>query len=141
MDSKAPCSPCANIFPGRLWCVFGCGGNRDPGKRPLMGELAQKLADHVVVTDDNPRLEDGGAIIAQILSGMSAPAAAHVERDRKRAIHRAIAGAGAEDVVLIAGKGHEDYQETGAGRIHFSDADAVNAALRERAAGAVGAEH
>ncbi len=128
-------------FPGRLWCVFGCGGNRDPGKRPLMGELAQKLADHVVVTDDNPRLEDGGAIIAQILSGMSAPAAAHVERDRKRAIHRAIAGAGAEDVVLIAGKGHEDYQETGAGRIHFSDADAVNAALRERAAGAVGAEH
>ncbi|MYA65800.1 MAG: UDP-N-acetylmuramoyl-L-alanyl-D-glutamate--2,6-diaminopimelate ligase [Gammaproteobacteria bacterium] len=120
-------------FTGRLWCVFGCGGNRDRGKRPIMGALAEKLADRVVITDDNPRLEDGDAIVSEIRSGMAAPAAAHVERDRERAIRHAIAGAEPGDVMLIAGKGHEDYQEIGAKRSRFSDAGVVRKALLERA--------
>lgn len=120
-------------FTGRLWCVFGCGGNRDRGKRPIMGALAEKLADRVVITDDNPRLEDGDAIVNEIRSGMAASAAAHVERNRERAIRHAIAEAEPDDVVLIAGKGHEDYQEIGAKRCRFSDADAVRKALLERA--------
>ena len=120
-------------FPGRLWCVFGCGGNRDRGKRPIMGAVAEKLADQTVITDDNPRLEAGDAIVSEILSGMAAPAAAHVERDRERAIRHAIAAAEPGDVVLVAGKGHEDYQEIGARRSRFSDADVVREALLERA--------
>ena len=98
-----------------------------------MGALAEKLADRVVITDDNPRLEDGDAIVSEIRSGMAAPAAAHVERDRERAIRHAIAGAEPGDVMLIAGKGHEDYQEIGAKRSRFSDAGVVRKALLERA--------
>ena len=120
-------------FKGQLWCVFGCGGNRDKGKRPLMGAFAEKLADHTVITDDNPRLEDGDAIVSQILSGMTAPKAAHLERDRERAISHAIGQASPGDVVLIAGKGHEDYQQIGAERREFSDAGVVRQALRRRA--------
>ena len=119
-------------FDGELWCVFGCGGNRDKGKRPIMGALAEKLADHTLITDDNPRFEDGDAIVSQILSGMKAPGAAHVERDREQAIARAVALAGPGDVVLIAGKGHEDYQQIGATRRHFSDAEAAREALWRR---------
>jgi len=120
-------------FNGALWCVFGCGGNRDKGKRPIMGALAEQLADHVVITDDNPRREDGDAIASQILSGMKAPGAAGVERDRERAIARAIAAAAPGDVVLIAGKGHEDYQQIGAEKRRFSDAEVARAALSRRA--------
>ncbi len=95
---------------GRLICVFGCGGERDAGKRPQMGAIAERLADLAIVTDDNPRGEDGDAIVAQILAGMPADSA-RVERDRAAAIALAIGLAGPGDVVLIAGKGHETYQE------------------------------
>ncbi|MBP7610626.1 MAG: UDP-N-acetylmuramoyl-L-alanyl-D-glutamate--2,6-diaminopimelate ligase, partial [Steroidobacteraceae bacterium] len=98
---------------GRLLCVFGCGGDRDPGKRPLMGGIAEAGADVAIVTDDNPRTEESGAIIAQILAGMRDAAAAHVVPDRAEAIRQAIAEAEAGDVVVVAGKGHEDYQIVG----------------------------
>ncbi|GAB6040203.1 UDP-N-acetylmuramoyl-L-alanyl-D-glutamate--2,6-diaminopimelate ligase [Endothiovibrio diazotrophicus] len=114
---------------GRLSCVFGCGGERDRGKRPEMGRVAERLADRVVVTDDNPRSEEGAAIVAEILAGMEHPEAATVERDRGRAIAAAVAQAAPGDVVLVAGKGHENYQQVGAERRPFSDCDAVRAAL------------
>jgi UDP-N-acetylmuramoyl-L-alanyl-D-glutamate--2,6-diaminopimelate ligase len=114
---------------GRLHCVFGCGGERDTGKRPLMGEVAERLADRVLLTDDNPRGEDGAGIIEQILAGMSRPGEAGIERNRARAIAQAIAEAGAEDLVLVAGKGHEDYQQVGQLRLPFSDAEHVCRAL------------
>ncbi len=119
---------------GRLVCVFGAGGERDPGKRPLMGEAAAGHADAIVVTDDNPRGEDGDAIVAQILDGIAIPQrpGVRVERDRARAIALAVADAHAGDVVLVAGKGHESYQETAGERRPFSDAAAVRAALAER---------
>ncbi len=105
---------------GRLWCVFGCGGDRDAGKRPLMGTVAESLADAVILTDDNPRGEDPQAITGDILAGMRSrrPEIIH---DRAAAIAAALAAAGADDVVLIAGKGHEDYQIYGATRRSFSD--------------------
>jgi UDP-N-acetylmuramoyl-L-alanyl-D-glutamate--2,6-diaminopimelate ligase len=101
--------------------VFGCGGDRDTGKRALMGAAAERLADRVIVTDDNPRSEDPDHIVGMILSGFSSPAHALVERDRALAIETALAEAGPRDVVLIAGKGHEDYQLVGAERRHWSD--------------------
>jgi UDP-N-acetylmuramoyl-L-alanyl-D-glutamate--2,6-diaminopimelate ligase len=110
---------------GRVLVVFGCGGERDPGKRPLMGETAERLADRVIVTDDNPRREDAEGIVAMILRGIRRPGAVLVERDRARAIGAAIAEARAGDAVLIAGKGHEDYQVVGAERRRFSDRDCV----------------
>jgi UDP-N-acetylmuramoyl-L-alanyl-D-glutamate--2,6-diaminopimelate ligase len=110
---------------GRVLVVFGCGGERDPGKRPLMGETAERLADRVIVTDDNPRREDADGIVAMILRGIRRPGAVLVERDRARAIGAAIAEARAGDAVLIAGKGHEDYQLVGAERRRFSDRDCV----------------
>ena len=117
-------------FPlGRLVCVFGCGGERDPGKRPLMGEIASRLADEVVITSDNPRSEDPMAIIAEIAAG--ARGSFETEPDRGEAIAAAIARARADDVVLVAGKGHERYQELPTGRIPFSDA-AVSRACLER---------
>lgn len=104
----------------RLNCVFGCGGDRDPGKRPLMGEIATRLADRVWVTSDNPRSEDPRAIIADIIAG------AHpnyvIEDDRARAIHLALRASAPNDVVLIAGKGHERYQEIAGQRLPFDDA-------------------
>ena len=105
---------------GRIVVVFGCGGERDRGKRPLMGAVASRHADAIVVTSDNPRGEDPAAIIAQITAAIPVPYEA-IE-DRRRAIEHAITSARAEDVVLIAGKGHETYQETAGGRIPFSDA-------------------
>ncbi|MEW5302292.1 MAG: hypothetical protein WDW36_005093 [Sanguina aurantia] len=101
---------------GRLICVFGCGGERDAGKRPLMGEIAARLADVAIVTDDNPRGEDGDLIVAQIVAGMAASPSMAVERDRAKAIGQALQLARAGDVLLIAGKGHETYQETAAGK-------------------------
>ncbi len=117
---------------GRLICVFGCGGNRDKGKRPLMGQAAAKGADEVWVTSDNPRNEEPHHIIDDILAGtggakMNIPS--HVEPDRARAIFEAIGGAHQGDVVLIAGKGHEDYQEIAGERLPFSDVAVAKKAL------------
>ena len=108
---------------GRLFCVFGCGGDRDRGKRPLMGAVASRLADVVIITDDNPRTEAPEAIVAAILDGVPASAGGRVqvEHDRAVAIRRAIAEAGAEDLVLVAGKGHETTQTYGAQVRPFSD--------------------
>lgn len=114
---------------GRLWCVFGCGGDRDSGKRPLMGAVAERLADRVIVTDDNPRTEDPAQIIRDILAGVQRPEAATVIRDRRAAILQALTEAAAGDIVLIAGKGHEDYQIIGTERLPFSDHAVVRACL------------
>ena len=114
-----------------LWCVFGCGGDRDRQKRAKMGAIAERIADHVIVTDDNPRHEDPQAIIAQILSGLARPEAALVISDRALAIRTAVSRAAADDVVVIAGKGHEDYQQIGDRRIPFSDREQVSAVLQE----------
>ena len=118
--------------PGRLWCVFGCGGDRDPGKRPQMAAVAEAGADALVVTDDNPRSEDPERIVAMITAGLAGRVEAHVERDRARAIEFAARRARAGDVVLIAGKGHEDYQIYGHERRPASDR-ALAAALAEAA--------
>lgn len=133
--------PLAKARGGALQVVFGCGGNRDAGKRPLMGAVAARQADRVWVTSDNPRNEDPLAIIKAIVAGItegSRDAAAtttwHVESDRAVAIAQAIDSADGCDVVLIAGKGHETYQETAGRRVPFSDAQQAKAALQARAA-------
>lgn len=118
---------------GQLWSLFGCGGDRDKGKRPLMGAIAEKYADHVVVTDDNPRHEDGQQIVNEILAGMKSPQQALVMRARDAAIAHVIKQAGSNDVVLIAGKGHEDYQQVGDEKRPFSDRMQVEAVLRAAA--------
>ncbi|MCB1626831.1 MAG: UDP-N-acetylmuramoyl-L-alanyl-D-glutamate--2,6-diaminopimelate ligase [Xanthomonadales bacterium] len=117
---------------GRLIVLFGCGGERDRGKRPLMAQAAEAAADHIVVTDDNPRGEDGDAIVAEICGGFSAQAPMRVQRDRAAAIAEAIEAAADGDVVLIAGKGHEPYQEIAGTRWPFDDAE-----IARRCAGAV----
>lgn len=117
---------------GTLICVFGCGGERDIGKRPQMAAIAERLADAVIVTDDNPRGESGDAIVAAILSGFAKPAAVTVERDRGKAIARAITDARDDDIVLIAGKGHEPYQEINGVRHAFDDIDVARRALEAR---------
>lgn len=114
---------------GQLWCVFGCGGNRDASKRPIMGRIAEALAGHVVVTSDNPRNEDPEQIIADILSGMSEPSKAHTNADRATAILHAIRQAKSEDIVLIAGKGHEETQEIAGKKHSFSDQVHVQLAM------------
>lgn len=114
---------------GRLTCVFGCGGDRDPGKRPLMGEVGREFADRLIVTSDNPRSEDPATIIAAIAAG--AGAAAECIPDRAEAIARAIAEAAADDVIVIAGKGHEPYQEVRGQRLPFSDLEQARAALKQ----------
>jgi MurE/MurF fusion protein len=126
----------AHARQGRLWCVFGCGGNRDAGKRPLMGAIAARLADRVVLTSDNPRFESPGAILAQILAGASAEAdvraVVDTVEDRALAITQAVLQAAAADVVLLAGKGHEDYQDLAGERRPFRDAEVALRALRSR---------
>jgi UDP-N-acetylmuramoyl-L-alanyl-D-glutamate--2,6-diaminopimelate ligase len=114
-----------------LVCVFGCGGDRDKGKRPLMGAIAGQLADRVIVTSDNPRTEDPASIADAIVQGLETTSNRRltVELDRRHAIRSAIAGARRGDIVLIAGKGHEDYQERNGVREHFSDAEIAQAAL------------
>ena len=112
---------------GKLICVFGCGGRRDTGKRPLMGAIAARLADRVIVTSDNPRNEDPLAIIADITADMSG--AYRIEADRGAAISAAVQSAGVGDVVLVAGKGHEDYQEIHGVKYPFSDVAVVTQAL------------
>lgn len=122
--------PVAQARGGKLWCIFGCGGDRDRGKRPQMGDVARRCADAVWVTSDNPRSEDPLSIIADILPG--AGRAAEVEIDRPRAIQRVIDKAAVEDVVLVAGKGHEPYQEIAGVRHPYSDGTTVNEALAAR---------
>lgn len=119
---------------GRLWCLFGCGGDRDSGKRPLMGAAAERHADRLVITDDNPRSEDPARIREQILAGVSAGARQRTESiaGRSEAVARTLAQAGDADVVLIAGKGHEDYQEIGGVRHPFSDVSEAESALARR---------
>jgi UDP-N-acetylmuramoyl-L-alanyl-D-glutamate--2,6-diaminopimelate ligase len=114
---------------GRLICVFGCGGDRDTGKRPAMAAEAERGADLVFVTDDNPRSEEPSAITDQILAGFEAPEKAIVIHDRAEAIRQAIAAAEPGDIVLIAGKGHESWQETAGQRMPFSDAGQVRHVL------------
>jgi UDP-N-acetylmuramyl-tripeptide synthetase len=125
---------------GQLWCVFGCGGDRDPGKRPLMGAVAAQQAQRVLVTSDNPRSEQPQVIVNQILQGTQTVAGAtvSVELDRATAIAQVLAQAAAQDVVLVAGKGHEDYQDIGGARRPFSDLAQVRAALQGRTQAATG---
>lgn len=119
---------------GRLWCVFGCGGDRDTGKRAPMGRIASEMADRAIVTSDNPRSEDPQKIIDDILEG--AASNIEVEVDRAKAIELAVTGAQPGDIVLIAGKGHEDYQIIGSERFHFCDREQAAAALAKRHASA-----
>ncbi len=114
---------------GKLWCVFGCGGDRDKGKRPQMGKAAEQHSDHVVITTDNPRSEDAQAIIDDILAGLAHADEVTIIEDRATAIAWAIDQARDDDVVLIAGKGHEDYQESSGKRIAFSDYAVAQKAL------------
>lgn len=114
---------------GRLLCLFGCGGDRDRGKRPLMAEVAERHADGVLVTDDNPRSEDPLEILAEIRAGFTRPETVQFMSGRGQAIASLIAGARADDIVLLAGKGHEDYQEINGVRQPFSDLDEASKAL------------
>jgi UDP-N-acetylmuramoyl-L-alanyl-D-glutamate--2,6-diaminopimelate ligase len=125
--------PFATERGGQLWCVFGCGGNRDATKRPLMGALAQRLAQQVVVTSDNPRDEAPAFILLQIVAGLKgSQERVRVIEDRRAAIAHAVRQAGARDVILVAGKGHEDYQEVRGVKHTFSDVTEASAALRLR---------
>ncbi len=115
---------------GTLWCVFGCGGNRDAGKRRLMGQAAERFSDQIIITDDNPRHEDPEKIVEDILQGLLCPWAVEIEHDRHSAIAHAIDCASANDMVLIAGKGHERYQIVGDEKIPFDDAEQVKQLLQ-----------
>ena len=130
VQALAALRPLAQARGGRLCCVFGCGGNRDARKRPLMGAAAEQGADQVLVTSDNPRLEDPQAIVADILAGMR-PQTPY-ELDRAAAIAQAIAQADARDVVLLAGKGHEDYQDAQGHKRPFSDYHEAARAVQAR---------
>lgn len=124
---KALREHCSN----KLWCIFGCGGDRDRGKRPQMAAAAEE-ADHVIVTNDNPRFEDPDVIVREILAGFSDPSRVVVEKDRAKAIERAIDGALPGDVVLVAGKGHEDYQLVGSERLSLCDRTVVQSLLQRQ---------
>jgi UDP-N-acetylmuramoyl-L-alanyl-D-glutamate--2,6-diaminopimelate ligase len=115
---------------GRLIVVFGCGGDRDRQKRPKMGAIAELYADELFVTSDNPRTEDPDTIIQEILSGVQKIKPTRVEADRKVAIEKSLQGLKASDVVLIAGKGHEDYQILGTTRVPFDDREIVRSAIQ-----------
>ncbi|RYY93297.1 MAG: UDP-N-acetylmuramoyl-L-alanyl-D-glutamate--2,6-diaminopimelate ligase, partial [Comamonadaceae bacterium] len=127
--------PLAQQRGGKLWCLFGCGGDRDAVKRPLMAAVAEAGADRLVITSDNPRGEKPAAIVSQVMLGLADPDAAQVEIDRARAIAETLAQAAPEDVVLLAGRGHEAWQEIAGERIAFSDrAHAIDALTRRSAA-------
>ncbi len=119
-------------FTGNIWCVFGCGGNRDQGKRPLMAEVVERYADHLIVTDDNPRTECADSIVKQIVLGIEEPSRIVIERDRAKAIALAIDSASHGDVVLIAGKGHETYQDVNGNKMAFSDVSQARLAMQRR---------
>jgi UDP-N-acetylmuramoyl-L-alanyl-D-glutamate--2,6-diaminopimelate ligase len=118
---------------GQLWCVMGCGGDRDASKRPLMTQAAEQVADQVVLTSDNPRTEDPVHILEQMSLGMRNPMDARVIVDRALAIEKILSEAGPADVVLIAGKGHEDYQEIAGVRHPFSDIEHAQRVLQRLA--------
>jgi UDP-N-acetylmuramyl-tripeptide synthetase len=126
--------PLAQQRGGQLWCVFGCGGDRDPVKRPLMAAVSEKNADRVVVTSDNPRSEKPEHIISQIILGFSQPGFAQVQADRGRAITETVQAAAAQDVILLAGKGHETWQDIAGVRHPFDDRVRAREALQARAA-------
>jgi UDP-N-acetylmuramoyl-L-alanyl-D-glutamate--2,6-diaminopimelate ligase len=117
---------------GKLWCIFGCGGDRDQSKRPKMGQIVERYADHVIVTSDNPRHESPEQIIDEILGGVERPTL--VEVDRAKAIEFALLNAGAGDSILIAGKGHEPYQLFGDTKVPFKDAECARLGLEKRLA-------
>jgi UDP-N-acetylmuramoyl-L-alanyl-D-glutamate--2,6-diaminopimelate ligase len=117
---------------GRLITVFGCGGDRDPGKRPLMGQVATRLSDYTIITSDNPRTEDPQRIIDAIITGVESTAGYVALPDRQEAIEHAIAMAQPRDTIVLAGKGHEDYQILGQTRRHFDDREVAQAALERR---------
>jgi len=127
--------PLARARGGKLWCLFGCGGNRDATKRPLMGAIAHRLADHVVLTSDNPRDESPALILSQILAGIQGDDTVDVIEDRRIAIHDALARAEVDDVVLLAGKGHEETQEVAGVKRPFSDVAVAAQALALRGQG------
>ena len=127
--------PLATQRGGRLWCVFGCGGDRDAAKRPMMGALAARLADRVVVTSDNPRHEPPDFIISQVLAGTIGHDEIDVLENRAEAIAHAVSAAAPADVVLLAGKGHEEHQDIGGRKLPFDDAEHAAAALRARGDG------
>jgi UDP-N-acetylmuramyl-tripeptide synthetase len=124
--------PLAQQRGGKLCCVFGCGGDRDTTKRPLMAAVAEKRADTLIVTSDNPRSEQPGAIISQVVAGLSHADAVHVQADRAIAISEAVLQAAPQDVILIAGKGHEDFQEIAGVKLPFSDKAHARDALAQR---------
>ncbi|MDY0743091.1 UDP-N-acetylmuramoyl-L-alanyl-D-glutamate--2,6-diaminopimelate ligase [Paucibacter sp. R3-3] len=126
-------APLAQARGGKLACVFGCGGNRDRAKRPLMGGIAARLAQRVIVTSDNPRHEAPEQILADIEAGIAADVPRSAILDRREALHLAVLEADPRDVILVAGKGHEDYQEIAGERHHFSDVEESRLALIERA--------
>ncbi len=134
----AACSAVKQHFNAELWCVFGCGGDRDREKRPLMAQAAERYADHIIVTSDNPRHEDPQDIIGQIIDGLAEPDAAGAYVDRREAIAHAVAQAGVDDVILIAGKGHESCQIVGDKYIVFDDRDVARALLDGRNTGVNG---
>nr|MBP9764315.1 UDP-N-acetylmuramoyl-L-alanyl-D-glutamate--2,6-diaminopimelate ligase [Gammaproteobacteria bacterium] len=118
---------------GELWCVVGCGGDRDRGKRPLMAAIGERLSDHLYLTQDNPRTEDPTQIMTEMIQGLKNPNKVVVEYDRAKAIEWAIKNAKVEDIIVVAGKGHETYQIVGTEKIPFSDKLVVEAALERRA--------
>jgi UDP-N-acetylmuramoyl-L-alanyl-D-glutamate--2,6-diaminopimelate ligase len=123
----------ARLRGGRLWCVLGCGGDRDASKRPLMAAAAEAAADQLVLTSDNPRSESPETIVAAMVQGLSRPASARIQLDRALAIADAVAQSAAQDVVLVAGKGHESEQEIRGVRHPFSDVAQAQTALQQRA--------
>lgn len=114
---------------GELWCLVGCGGDRDRGKRPMMAAMAELHADRVILTDDNPRTEEPAQIMADMVAGLRDPGSVQIEHDRVKAIGLALGQASKQDIILVAGKGHEDYQIIGTDKRHYSDRETVAAAL------------
>jgi UDP-N-acetylmuramoyl-L-alanyl-D-glutamate--2,6-diaminopimelate ligase len=123
------------LTPGKLVCLFGCGGDRDRTKRPIMGGIAVARADRAVLTSDNPRTEDPQAILAEVAAGMDDKSKADIIADRRDAIRAALASIGKDDCLLVAGKGHEDYQIIGKEKRHFSDQEEILAWAAEQGKG------
>ncbi|WP_428772938.1 UDP-N-acetylmuramoyl-L-alanyl-D-glutamate--2,6-diaminopimelate ligase [Vibrio sp.] len=118
---------------GKLWTIVGCGGDRDRGKRPMMAEIAERIGDQLILTDDNPRSEDPSAIVADMVAGLEQPDLARVEHDRFKALQIALQHATDKDIILLAGKGHEDYQVLADRTVHYSDRESAQQLLGETA--------